>query len=363
MKVWHIGALVALGLAFDALRPGQLGDLFRFATLSIFLPALIFEAAWNLDLPTMRRAWKPIVLLAIPGVAVTAAIVATGTHLLGGLALPVALLLGAILSATDPIAVVAIFRRLKVPKELATIVESESLLNDAVAVVVYRAVLATVVATLATAPALEVVGFAALASVLGLAFGVAVGLIAMQGLRWSSNVTEHTIVTIVAAYGTYALAEQLGWSGIFAVIACAVTMKECDRRDNALEIADGVEQVWSWLATAANAALFFLIGAAVALPDLVHEWQPILATLFAVAVARVALAYGLLALAPPMHRTWKAVVRLAGVRGALALALALALPPALHDRGIAIDATFAVVVFTIVTAALTSERRIERMEL
>jgi len=77
----------------------------------------------------------------------------------------------------------------------------------------------------------------------------------------------------------------------------------------------------------------------------------------------VALAYGLLALAPPMHRTWKAVVRLAGVRGALALALALALPPALHDRGIAIDATFAVVVFTIVTAALTSERRIERMEL
>ena len=363
MKIWHIGALVVLGLAFGLWRPGQLGDLFQFATLSVFLPALIFEAAWNLDLPTMRRAWKPIVLLAVPGVAVTAAIVALGAHFLGGLALPLALLLGAILSATDPIAVVAIFRRLNVPKELATIVESESLLNDAVAVVVYRAVLATVVATFSTTAALGVAGHAAIGSFLGLLLGVGVGLIAIQALRLRGNVAVHTIATFVAAYAAYGLAEHYAWSGIFAVIACGITMGEYERRNDALTTADGVEHIWSWLSAAANAALFFLIGASVALPDFVREWQPIVATLVAVGVARVALAYGLLALAPGMARSWKTVVQLAGVRGALALALAIALPSTLPDRGIVIDATFAVVILTIVAGALTLEPGIGRMEL
>jgi len=363
MKVWHIAALVGLGLAFDAWRPGQLGGLFQFATLSVFLPVLIFEAAWSLDLPTMRRAWKPIVLLAVPGVAVTALIVAAGAHYLGGLALPIALLLGAILSATDPIAVVAIFRRLSVPKELATIVESESLLNDAVAVVIYRAVLATVVATLSTTATLGVAGHAALGSVLGLLLGTGVGLIAIQALRLRGNVAVHTLATLIAAYAAYALAERYGWSGIFAVIACGIAMGEYERRNDAVATADGVEHLWSWLSTIANGALFFLIGASVALPGLAREWQPIVATLIAVAVARVALAYGLLAIAPPMLRSWKTVVRLAGVRGALALALALALPATLPGRAVAIDATFAVVVVTIVVGALTTERRIDAMEL
>jgi CPA1 family monovalent cation:H+ antiporter len=363
MKLWHIAVLVGLGLAFDAWRPGQLGGLFQFATLSVFLPALIFEAAWSLDLPTMRRAWKPIALLAIPGVALTALIVAAVAHYLGGLALPIALLLGAMLSATDPIAVVAIFRRLNVPRELATIVESESLLNDAVAVVVYRAVLATVVATLSATATLGVAGWAALGSLLGLLLGIGVGLIAIQALRLRGNVAVHTFATLVAAYGAYALAEHYTWSGIFAVIACGITMGEYERRNDAVATADGVEQTWSWLSTIANAALFFLIGASVALPDIAREWQPILAALVAVALARIALAYGLLAIAPPMLRSWKTVVRLAGFRGALALALALALPPTLPDRVIAIDATFAVVIVSIIIGALTAERRIGAMRL
>jgi CPA1 family monovalent cation:H+ antiporter len=363
MKIWHIAALVGLGLAFDAWRPGQLGGLFQFAMLSVFLPALIFEAAWSLDLPTMRRAWKPIALLAVPGVAVTALVVAVGAHFLGGVALPIALVIGAVLSATDPIAVVAIFRRLNVPKELATIVESESLLNDAVAVVVYRAVLATVVATLSTTATLGVAGHAALGSVLGVLLGIGVGLIAIQALRLRGNVAVHTIATLVAAYGAYALAEHYAWSGIFAVIACGITMGEYERRNDAVTTADGVERLWSWLSTATNAALFFLIGASVALPDIAREWQPIVATLVAVALARIALAYGLLALAPPMLRSWKTVVQLAGVRGALALALTLALPPTLPDRIIAIDATFAVVILTIVIGALSTGRQIDRMRL
>lgn len=369
MKVWHIGVLVALGLLFDLRSPGALGGTFRYATLTLFLPALIFEAAWNLDLPTMRRVWKPIVLLAIPGVALTAAIVAAGAHFVGGVTLPLALLLGAILSATDPVAVVAIFRRLRVPKELATIVESESLLNDAVAVVVYRAILSVVVATAAAASGATaagtaaVAGFALVGSLLGIAVGVAVGIVAAQALRLHGNLVVHTLATLIAAYGSYALAERFDWSGIFAVVACGIAMRESGRRDDDVKTAHGVERVWSWLATAANAVLFFLIGAAVAIPDLKHDWRALAATLAAVLVARVALAYGLLALAPGMIRTWKTVVRLAGVRGALSLALALAIPYGLHGRALTVDATFVVVVATLLLGTFTIRSRIDRMDL
>jgi len=362
MKIWHIGALVLLGLGFDLVRPGALGETFRFATLVAFLPALIFEAAWNLDLPTMRRAWKPIVLLAVPGVALTAAVVAAGAHLLGGVALPLALLLGAILSATDPVAVVAIFRRLRVPKELATIVESESLLNDAVAVVVYRAVLAAVLGTAASASTLGIAGTAAIGSVLGIALGIVVGILAAQALRVRS-LPAHAAASLIAAYLAYAGAEYAGWSGIFAVVACGITMREAERRSGDLQTALGVERVWTWIATAANAALFFLIGAAVAVPQVQRDWRALGATLGAVLVARFALAYGLLALAPGMARSWKTVVRLAGVRGALSLALALALPAGLAGRGLAIDATFVVVLATVLLGAFAVEPRIARMDL
>ncbi len=363
MKVWHIGALVALGLLFDWREPGLLGEVFRFATLTVFLPALIFEASWNLDLPTMRRAWKPIVLLAVPGVAITAAIVAAGAHLVGGVALPLALLLGAILSATDPVAVVAIFRRLRVPHELATIVESESLLNDAVAVVVYRAVLATVVATASVSTTAGIAGGAILAAIFGVLFGIAIGMLAAQALRIRHNLIAHTLATLIAAYLAYAVAEHFGWSGIFAVIACGIAMREVERRNDDLVTARGVEHVWGWIAGLTNAVLFFLIGAAVALPQIDRDWRALLATIAAVLIARFALAYGLLALAPGMAREWKAVVRLAGVRGALSLALALALPFNLVGRSLAIDATFAVVIVTILLGAFTVEPRIERLDL
>src|SRR5579872_2815772 len=146
MKLWVIAALIAAGLVVGAFAPGAFTGWFRYATFQVFLPAIIFEAAWQLDFGTMRRAWRPIMLLAIPGVAVTAAAIAAIAYYGAHLQLPAALILGAVLSATDPVAVTAIFRRLEVPAVLATIVESESLLNDAVAVVLYRTVIGAVTA-------------------------------------------------------------------------------------------------------------------------------------------------------------------------------------------------------------------------
>lgn len=358
MKLWQVAALIALGLVIGELFPRALTETFRGAALFVFLPALIFEAAWALDAALMRAYWRPIVLLAVPGVALTAALVAVIAYFFGGASLPNALLLGAILSATDPVAVVAIFRRLRVPRALATIVESEALLNDAMAVALYRAVIATAIVGFAPGglavtlarPALEIAG--------GAALGVVVAILASFTLRPRIGVGLQTLATFVAAYAAYYVAAVLNASGIFAVITCAIVLREVDRRLPDVECAPEVTQVWDIAALGANAILFVLIGAAVQISALGESWRLVIAALGAVLVARIVLAYGLLAIVPNLGRPWKAVVRLADVRGALSLALALALPAAVSQRGGLIAATFAVVVGTVLASSLTLQRRV-----
>ena len=217
MKLWHIAALLIAGIAVGIAFPGRLTTIFGAATLYVFLPALIFEAAWHLDFQLVRANWKPIALLAVPGVALTAGIVATCVHYVGALAWGPALLLGAILSATDPVAVVAIFRRLPVPRPLATIVESEALLNDAIAVVLYRAIIAALVVSAGAAG----ISHSASQALAGVGIGIAIGA------------PVQTAATLAGAYGCYLLADSFGWSGIFAVLAFGVVLRELSGTESA----------------------------------------------------------------------------------------------------------------------------------
>jgi len=363
VKLWHIAALLVMGLLVGILHPGMLTDTFRTATFFVFLPALIFEGAWNLDFRLMRRAWQPIVLLAVPGVAITAALIALILHRMGGVSPAIALLTGAVLSATDPVAVVAIFRRLAVPRAPATIVESEALLNDAIAVALYRAVLVSILAGV-TAAHIGRIALAALTGALeAIALGAICGLLTALLLRRSTGATVQTAATFIAAYGVYFFAEYFRWSGIFAVIACAIAMRETERNAISLGVAQGVERVWHGAATVANVSLFFLIGTVV---DVTHLWQErnlMLWALVAVLLARVVVSYGLLALVPRMRRSWMTLVRLAGVRGALSLALAFAVPASIGGRQQVIDATFIVVVVTVLLSAIMIERQVSELEL
>lgn len=363
MRLWHIAALLVAGIVVGVLFPGRFTALFPAATLYVFLPALIFEAAWYLDFRIMRRTWKPIALLAVPGVIVTAVIVAGATHYLTALPWGAAVLLGAILSATDPVAVVAIFRRVSVPKPLATIIESESLLNDAIAVVLYRATIAVII--LAGGPGIRgaiaeaIIGVAA-GIVLGIAFAYAAAFV----LRDRISPFVQSAATFAGAYGVYALADHYRWSGIFAVLTFGIALRELERNRITVSSAEEVAKFWEWAATAANLVLFVLIGAALDFTRLLDRLPIIAVTIAAVAFARVVLAYGILHFArETVGRAWRTVVRMAGIRGALALALALATPGAIAQRSSIIDAVFAVVVLTILSGALTLTKRLSRLRL
>ena len=344
-------ALVAIGAFFQIPPPFAFGDTLLF----VFLPPLIFEAAWNLDLDSLRRmAWR-IVLLAVPGTLATAAIVGGSVMLVGALPAAPAMLFGAIVAATDPVAVVAAFRRVRVPADLRTLVEGESLSNDGVALILF-AFTAAVAAGEATS-----IGGDVLLGLLEVFGGVAIGVVAgflCAGVLRATNATEYEVtVTIVLAYVAYLAATALHCSGIFATAAGAIALRaEVGRMPGALSDAGDVDRVWAALAFMANAVVFLATGLVIRPDRIVHEPALVLAAVVAVTLARA-----VLALVATRERRSRITVFLAGMRGALPLALALSLPETLAHRAQIIDATFAVVLVTIVLQGAPLELVIARL--
>jgi CPA1 family monovalent cation:H+ antiporter len=167
-------------------------------------------------------------------------------------------------------------------------------------------------------------------------------------------VAKQIVATVFCAYAVYFAADYLQFSGIFAVVACGIALRHFERRWITLTIADEVLRFWDVAAIAANALVFFLVGAALQIGHVAREPAFVVACLVAIAVSRVVLAATLLPKTYP--REWIGVVRVAGMRGALSLALAVALPASTPYREAIVDATFAVALATILASALAADR-------
>lgn len=329
----------------------------------MFLPPLLFEAAWNLDARIMLAQWRPIFILAVPGVLITTAIVGRAVAMSGFPLLP-ALIVGAAVSATDPIAVVAIFRRLPVPAALATIVKSEALLNDAMAVLAYRTILAAAATSFRLSSTLLTVASALASAVGGAVIGLALATVVAHLIARRYSAAMQIIATAGGAYGSYFAAEATHTSGIFAVITFGIALREMERRSISVQSAADVGRFWDIGALFANACVFFLTGAAIQLARLADQPFAAAAAIGAILIARLVLSYMLtpLALGRAAQRLWLNVVRVAGARGALSCALVLALPRSIALRSQIIDVTFAVVLTTLVSSALLVPRTIKALE-
>lgn len=335
------------------------------ALLFIFLPALIFEAAWNVDATALRRHWRPVATMAIPGVLLTAFLVATGLSLAKQVPFVPALLLGAILAATDPIAVIAVFRRLHVPTDLATIVEGESLFNDGTAIVLYQVVLAAILAGHnALAPgriALEAVEISLGGAAIGFAFAFVVAFV-MRGIR---DVPLQIVGTVVVAYGSYLIADRPHLSGIFAAVAAGISLRAFRRFPTTESALLDVERFWAVLAFVSNLFVFVLMGLRIEFARLFHEPLLVLLTLALVTLARILLGYVALPAAGigRRYRGWQAVITLSGMRGALSVALVIGLPADVPFRAQLLDAVFGVVFLTLVGQGLSIGPLLARLRL
>jgi Na+:H+ antiporter len=369
-------ALVITGLALGALLRGPLPflrdleldeiHLTPHLILVLFLPALLFEASLHIEATTLRRTLIPIGLLAIPGVVITAAIVGTLMHWAIGLAWPTGLLFGAIVAATDPIAVLAIFKRLGAPHELEVLVEGESLFNDGTAVVLSRLLLGVALAgsfELATG----VRGF-----VVVVGGGLLVGLIGGSLVsRLTARIDDHLIeitLTTILTYGTFIVAEIAHVSGVIAVVTAGLVLGNIGaRRGMSPTTRLALLTFWEYVAFLLNSAIFLLIGLEIDLGSLLVDLLPVSLAIGAVLLARAIVVYGLglivLPLPPALPLRWVHTLFWAGLRGAVSLAVVLSLPFDLPARHLLLNLTFGVVLFTLLVQGLTMEPLVRRLGL
>ena len=357
-------ALVVGGLMLSALRlprlspldPGQRPDwLTPDVILIVFLPALVFEGGVKLNVRDLVRNSAPLLLLANLGVLLAALVTGYLVHWTTGLPVEIALLFGAIISATDPISVLAIFKDLRMDKRLSLIVEGESLLNDGTAAALFQIMLAGIIS--GHLGAWKGVG-QFLFSVLGGAFlGSFLGYAASRLTRTIDDPEVQITLTVVVAYSSYLLAYQLHLSGIIATASAGLIVGNLGTRNCSTQTKTALESFWAYVAFLMNSLVFLLIGLEIHVDALLRSWRPVLLTVAAVLVGRALSVYLLVpvsnALTEKIPLRWQHVIVWGGLRGALALALALSLDSTFPERTRVLDLTFGVVVFSILVQGLT----------
>ncbi len=327
VKLPYTVALVLAGLVL-AVRGDSAMALTPELVLGLFLPPLVFEAAFHLQLHDFRAGLRPILVMAAPGVAVSTAVVGGVLALTGVLPLPVAVLFGALISATDPIAVIATFRAMGAPKRLSTVIEGESLLNDGTAIVIFHIVLAWALGG-SLSPAQGVIDFV-LVSVGGLFVGLVLGYTVDWVIAHIDDYLIEITLTTILAYGSYLLAEQFHVSGVLAVVAAGLASGNMGVRGMSPTARIVLTNFWEYTAFLANSFVFILIGMSVQVQAMRQFLLPALIAVAAVLAARAVSVYGLGMLVRLFHADpplpYLHVMMWGGLRGAVSLALALSLP-------------------------------------
>ncbi|MBV8340474.1 MAG: cation:proton antiporter, partial [Candidatus Eremiobacteraeota bacterium] len=262
-RIPYTVGLVILGLIIGALPGHPSVALTPNLVMLVFLPALLFAGAWTYPVQQLRANWLPIVLLATAGVLITIAtcwvVLVYGAHMPS----QTALLFGAIVSATDPVAVISVFRSLHTDERLTAIVEGESLFNDATSVVAFKVtLLLSIAATHATAgaAALDFVKLLGGGAIVGVVFGAAALLV----LRLTEDYVTEALGTLIVAYGSYFVADSVGASGLVAVIVAGMFLSRLGTRVGSFsQTRTSVNQLWDFINFVANSMLFLLLGLAI----------------------------------------------------------------------------------------------------
>ncbi|HET7701965.1 MAG TPA: sodium:proton antiporter [Candidatus Limnocylindrales bacterium] len=356
--------LVLLGLGVAFVGPDLELPISPALLLAIVLPGLIFEAAFRTDLGVLRPAAGAILVLAIPGVVVVAAIVALVLSVTTPLSLTEGFLVGAMVAATDPAAVLSTFRHVAVHPRLATMVEMESLVNDGTGIVLFA--LALEVLDGGGSPGGSLVLFVVKVVGGALIGGVGGWLAALLVRRVSDHLAELTI-TVVLAYGAYLGAEALGLSGVIATLVAAGAFGAFARDHLTERTIAAIDIVWEFAAFLLTAGVFLLVGVSIAPETMGIAAGAIGWGIVAILVARAAVVYGVIGvgssvlarLSPErggdaLPRSWLHVLFWAGLRGAVSVALALSLPADLPNRDLIQGITFGVVLFTLIVQGSTA---------
>lgn len=355
--------LVFAGIALALLPFSPNIALTKQLVFTAFLPPLIFEAALQLRWPELRKDLPVILTLATVGVVLSAAATAIGMHYLAQWTWISAIVFGVLIAATDPVSVIATFKDMKVPGRVRLLVEAESLFNDATAAVAF-----TIALIFASGQSIGVLGVSR-TLVIMIAGSIVCGAVVAAVVLLLTGATDDHLVeitfTTVAAFGSFLLAEHFHLSGVLATLTAGLIIGNVGHLTIATETRAAVEEFWEYAAFVANSLIFLLIGMRLANQ---HYGFVLLPALIATVIVTLGRAFAIYPVSLLFARSklrvksqYQHVLFWGGLRGALALALALGLPPEMQGREAIITVAFAVVAFSIFVQGLTIKPLMRRL--
>ena len=370
--------IVGMGITWTAQHVPALSPVLGFklspeVVFFIFLPALIFESGFTLDARQLVKDLPAVLVLAVPALLISTAIVGFSISGIFGVEIMVALLFGALISATDPVAVVALFKEIGAPVRLNTLVEGESLLNDATAIVLVTLILPLALGD--SAISAGTIGSAIIDFVRVFLGGAVVGgLIGMVGsellFRLRSGVSAILAMSLVMAYASFIVAEHLlHVSGVMASASAAVALGVFGVARLRHEATDAIGETWELVALVCNSLLFLMIGMSVNFTGLIGHIDYIAVAIVLVLVSRAATVYSLVPITtrifglPKVSTGERSIMWWGGLKGGLAVAIVLSVPESLGERQLLLEMTLGVVLFTLLVNAPTIRPLMSRLGL
>ena len=364
LRIPYSFGLVITGLILSLSPLSAVIPFTREVIFNVLLPPLVFEAALQIHWKELRRELPVILMLATAGVCLSWGVTALGMRYLAGWEWMSALFFGALIAATDPVSVLATFKEAKIHGRLRLLVEAESLFNDGTAAVAFGVVLAA-----ATGSTLSVSGVAKtlVMTVAGgiLCGGLTAGVLLLLAGRTEDHLVE-IVFTTVAAYGSFFLAENFHFSGILASLTAGLVVGNIGPLGAISPRGkEAVTAFWEYLGFVVNSVIFFDIGLFVSRQDLAGNVVPAIIAVVLVTLGRALAVYPCCAIFNSsrlrVQGRHQHVLFWGGLRGALALALALGLPPNVPHRQAVISVCFMVVSFSILVQGFTITPLLRRM--
>jgi CPA1 family monovalent cation:H+ antiporter len=325
---------------------------FQTAIITIFLSVLLGEATLKLPFEELKKNKKPILLLSLLGTFLTFLLVSTFSFFFLGLPLQVSLIFGAVMSATDPISVLTIFKSMKLNKRLSIIVEGESLGNDGVAVVLFKIALVTTALTTAGVFNASIEFFKVVLG--GIIVGAIFGFLASQITR---HIDQHLIeigLSIVLFYGAFDLAEHFHFSGVISVGVAGLIFGNYGKKIGMSEqTLREMDSFWEAIAFLANALIFFMVGLEVTRIGLEGKWAVVIGSIVIVVLSRIVAVFASLSFDKTVPFSWRTVIGWGGLKGSLSIALILSITTNFHGKDLLLTLTFANVLFSLLVQGTT----------
>jgi CPA1 family monovalent cation:H+ antiporter len=357
--------IVGLGLALVDVRliefsPGLI--------LFIFLPPLLFEAAWHTKWSDIARNFVPIILYAVGGVIVSIAGVAFGLTQIAGIPIQAALLIGACLAATDSASVIALFREVGAGKRLTVLMEGESLFNDGASVVAFSLILALVLESQEIQASETLISFLMVTGI-GIAVGGLIGFCVASLIQRLDSPWVELSLTLVTAYGTYLVVEEFDGSGVIGVVTAGLILGNWgSHAEDSPSTRMIMNEFWEFLAFFINSIVFLLIGDQIHYTRLVSNLGTALIAVAGVIISRAIAIYGFGFLSNKLanaQMSWQqqTVLWWGGLRGSVSIALALSIPAVLPEQRQIVTIVSGVVMFTLLMQGLTTKPLLQKLGL